>query len=200
MGETRYRLVAAVLLVPVAYVLAGCSKQRTVSAEDRSTMSRAPVHTAEGNTQPHQVQPDMSSGSNEIRVTESVIATTSAVMSSVKPAATDQGQAQLDDVFFDYDKFTLRRDAESVLNLDARILKKQGGIMTIAGHCDERGTAAYNLVLGEKRARSVKRYLEDLGVPTWRLRVISYGKEKPFCQGHNSDCWQSNRRAHFSMP
>jgi peptidoglycan-associated lipoprotein len=67
----------------------------------------------------------------------------------------------------------------------------------IEGHCDERGTLAYNLVLGEKRAKATKRYLEDLGIPASRLITTSYGKEKPFCKDHNEGCWSKNRRAHF---
>jgi peptidoglycan-associated lipoprotein len=67
----------------------------------------------------------------------------------------------------------------------------------IEGHCDERGTLAYNLVLGERRAQSVKRYLQELGVPPSQLQIVSYGKERPFCTEHRETCWQQNRRGHF---
>ena len=67
----------------------------------------------------------------------------------------------------------------------------------IQGHCDERGTREYNLVLGERRAMAVKKYLTDLGVPEENMQVISYGKEKPFCLEHSKKCWQKNRRSHF---
>jgi len=78
------------------------------------------------------------------------------------------------------------------------VLKKYGtwGI-TIEGHCDERGTAEYNLALGERRAVAVKTYLSSLGVSPERIRVVSYGKEFPFDMGHSEDSWSQNRRGHF---
>ena len=74
-----------------------------------------------------------------------------------------------------------------------------GKSLLIEGHCDERGTLAYNLVLGEKHARSAKRYLESLGIPSFRLHTTSYGEVKPSCKEHNEGCWKYNRRAHFVM-
>jgi peptidoglycan-associated lipoprotein len=104
----------------------------------------------------------------------------------------------LGDIYFDFDRFFIRTDAQPVLEGDARwIRNEQGKSLLIEGHCDERGTLAYNLVLGEKRAKVTKRYLEDLGIPASRLITTSYGKEKPFCKDHNEGCWSKNRRAHF---
>lgn len=104
----------------------------------------------------------------------------------------------LGDIFFDFDRYTIRADARAALEGDARWLRnKQGQSLLIEGHCDERGTQAYNLVLGEKRAKSAKRYLEDLGIPASQLLTTSYGKEKPFCTDHHEGCWSKNRRAHF---
>jgi peptidoglycan-associated lipoprotein len=79
----------------------------------------------------------------------------------------------------------------------AWINSRSGKAVVIEGHCDERGTQAYNLVLGEKRARSTKRYLEDLGVPASRLKTTSYGEMRPFCKERDENCYQQNRRAHF---
>ena len=104
----------------------------------------------------------------------------------------------LQDVYFDYDRFVIRNDAKSVLEANAAALKSDATRrILIEGHCDERGTGDYNLVLGEKRARAVKQYLQDLGIDGSRLQITSLGKEKPFCTEHNPTCWQSNRRAHF---
>jgi peptidoglycan-associated lipoprotein len=104
----------------------------------------------------------------------------------------------LGDIYFDFDRFLIRADAQPVLEGDARWLRnEQGKSLLIEGHCDERGTLAYNLVLGENRAKAAKRYLEDLGIPASRLMTTSYGKEKPFCTDHNESCWSTNRRAHF---
>jgi peptidoglycan-associated lipoprotein len=85
-----------------------------------------------------------------------------------------------------------------VLQANAAILKKYPTwIITIEGHCDERGTAEYNLALGEKRALAAKTYLVSLGVPADRLRTVSYGKEFPVDPGHDESAWSKNRRAHF---
>jgi peptidoglycan-associated lipoprotein len=103
----------------------------------------------------------------------------------------------LGDVFFDFDQYTIRSDAHPVLEANARWIRSEGKTVVIEGHCDERGTLAYNLVLGEKRALSAKRYLEDLGVPAARIKTTSYGEVRPFCKDHNEGCWSKNRRAHF---
>lgn len=115
------------------------------------------------------------------------------------PSSSAGGQTSgLGDIFFDFDQYTIRRDAQPVLEANAAWIKSAAGkSILIEGHCDERGTQAYNLVLGEKRARSAKRYLEDLGVSTSRLKTISFGEMKPFCKERDETCYQNNRRAHF---
>jgi peptidoglycan-associated lipoprotein len=117
---------------------------------------------------------------------------------SPMPAASSRPTGALGDVFFDYDRFTLRNEAKATLEANVRWLRDENGIkVLIEGHCDERGTLAYNLVLGERRAQSVKRYLQELGVPASQVHITSYGKERPFCGEHREACWQQNRRAHF---
>ena len=104
----------------------------------------------------------------------------------------------LKDAFFDYDKSDLRDDARTALAADADWLKKYRTIQfLIEGHCDERGTSEYNLALGDRRANAAKEYLVSLGVDASRIRTVSYGKERPFCNESTEDCWQQNRRAHF---
>ena len=105
----------------------------------------------------------------------------------------------LTDIFFDYDQFRIRQDSITVLESNAKVLiwRYPGRRVLIQGHCDERGTEEYNLILGERRAVAVKNYLVDLGVPAKNIQVISYGKEKPFCLEHSRKCWQQNRRSHF---
>lgn len=101
-------------------------------------------------------------------------------------------------VFFPLDAFDLDADARAVAGNNASILKRYSSWMvTIEGHCDERGTAEYNLALGEKRAVAVRAYLLSLGVPPERIRTVSYGKEFPFDSGHTDTAWAQNRRAHF---
>jgi peptidoglycan-associated lipoprotein len=104
----------------------------------------------------------------------------------------------LSDVFFDFDQYNLSSEAKSTLEANARELKRVGDSgVTIEGHCDERGTKAYNLALGEKRANAAKDYLVTLGVTASRINTISYGKERPFDSGHDESAWAKNRRAHF---
>ena len=100
--------------------------------------------------------------------------------------------------FFDYDKADIRGDARDVLAGNATWLKKYSSVQfTIEGHTDERGTAQYNLALGDRRANAAKDYLVSLGVDASRVKTVSYGKERPFATGHDEDSWQKNRRAHF---
>lgn len=105
--------------------------------------------------------------------------------------------ATLSDIYFDFDQYTVRSDAQGVMEANAAVLRARSGVLVIEGHCDERGTLAYNLVLGEKRAKSAKRYLEELGIPGSRIQTTSYGEVRPLCRDHNEACWGKNRRAHF---
>lgn len=106
----------------------------------------------------------------------------------------------LNDVFFDYDAFALRSDARRVIDENGNTINANPDwrVITLEGHCDERGTTEYNLALGQKRADSVRSYLVQLGVPRERLQTISYGEERPFDAGHNEAAWAQNRRVHFA--
>ena len=101
-------------------------------------------------------------------------------------------------VYFQLDSAELDDEARAVVTANAGVLRKNATWMiTVEGHCDERGTAEYNLALGERRAVAVRTYLMSLGVAVDRVRVVSYGKEFPFDPGHDEKAWSSNRRAHF---
>jgi peptidoglycan-associated lipoprotein len=101
-------------------------------------------------------------------------------------------------VFFEYDSAELATVAQAALTENATVLKKYPSwTITIEGHCDERGTAEYNLALGERRAVAARAYLVSLGIPADRLRTVSYGKEFPFDSGHDDSAYAKNRRAHF---
>jgi len=101
-------------------------------------------------------------------------------------------------VFFDLDSSDLGPAGQKALDQDAVLLKKYGTwTITIEGHCDERGTAEYNLALGERRAIAARAYLVSLGISADRLRTVSYGKEFPFDPGHDESAYAKNRRAHF---
>src|SRR5829696_4368157 len=126
----------------------------------------------------------------------------------VEPSAgTGLDSRDLDDInknspfqplFFGYDQAEVSSEGQQVLNSNAGILKKYPTwIITIEGHADERGTAEYNLALGERRALAARNYLVSLGIPADRLRTVSYGKEFPFDPGHTEEAFYKNRRAHF---
>jgi peptidoglycan-associated lipoprotein len=102
------------------------------------------------------------------------------------------------DIYFQYDESSLSDEAREKLARNADVLKGQASFqLTVEGHCDERGTAEYNLALGERRANAVRDYMGSLGVNPTRLRTISYGNERPVCTQHEESCWSQNRRAHL---
>ena len=102
------------------------------------------------------------------------------------------------DIYFDYDKYDVRVDQQGSLQGDAQFLQQHANIhITVEGHCDERGSTEYNLALGTNRADAAKNALIQAGVAGDRIKIISYGKEKPFCTESNESCWQQNRRGHF---
>jgi peptidoglycan-associated lipoprotein len=106
-------------------------------------------------------------------------------------------QGLLGDVYFDYDQASLGDEARQQLARSARFLADHPQfLVTLEGHCDERGTNEYNLALGERRAVSVRDYLGSLGVPAGRLHFVSYGEERPVCNDSDESCWHLNRRAH----
>ena len=101
-------------------------------------------------------------------------------------------------LFFELDQSDVSTAGQQVLQANAAVLKKYPTMqITIEGHCDERGTAEYNLALGERRALSAKNYMVSLGIPADKIKTVSYGKEFPFDPGHDEGAWKNNRRAHF---
>ena len=109
-------------------------------------------------------------------------------------------QRNVQDVFFDYDSFDLRPDAQTAALNAARYLAAHPAIkVLIGGYCDDRGSAEYNITLGENRANAARTALISAGVPASRIRVVSYGKERQFCSEENETCWQENRRAQFKI-
>jgi peptidoglycan-associated lipoprotein len=193
------------LCLLVVAMLSGCASKKIVTTvEDQSYLpgpglqAQAPgAETKISPPAPVQTgKPTPPPVVKEARVEEQPIA-------PAPPAQQPRPQArpipELSDIFFDFDRFVIRDDARSGLEANAGVLKSQSGEkVLIEGHCDERGTSAYNLVLGERRAQATAGYLRDLGVPSAQIEITSYGKERPFCTEHSEACWQSNRRAHFS--
>ena len=124
-----------------------------------------------------------------------------------EPSVSSADMGSLDDinkkgilapVFFEFDSAEMSSEGQATLAKNAETMKQfQTWVVSIEGHCDERGTAEYNLALGERRALSVRQYLVSLGIAAERLRTVSYGKEFPFDPGHGESSWSRNRRANF---
>ena len=115
-------------------------------------------------------------------------------------SAEEEFKAHVQDIFFDYDKYDIRTDAQTTLAHDASYLVSHPNVkILIGGYCDERGSNEYNLALGQNRADAAKKALVNAGMDASRIRVISYGKEKPFCTESTEACWQQNRRAGFTL-
>jgi peptidoglycan-associated lipoprotein len=193
------------LCLLVVGMLSGCASRKIVTTvEDQryvpgaAPQAQAPVSEAKVSPPaPAQIEkPTPPPVPKESRIAEQPIAPAPLVQPPMPQA---RPIPELSDIFFDFDRFVIRNDAQSVLEANAGVLKSQSGEnILLEGHCDERGTSAYNLVLGERRAKAAAQYLRDLGIPSSQLQITSYGKERPFCTEHSEACWQSNRRAHFS--
>lgn len=120
-----------------------------------------------------------------------------AELSQEEKAAVEAG---LQDVFFGYDQWTLSDTGMEALNHDATYLKDHPGtLLKIEGHCDERGTTDYNIVLGDKRAKAARAYLAEIGVNPKQVAIVSFGKERPFCFDRDESCYQQNRRGHMLL-
>jgi peptidoglycan-associated lipoprotein len=185
-----------VLWLIMVMIVSGCSGRNIVtSAEDQAFQAGPPPAPVAEETK---VVPPTKLEEPEMRVEEEPVMPVTPVQPSPPPA---EPLAELSDVYFDFDRYAIRVEAQLTLERLADQLKSelnQG--LVIEGHCDERGTSAYNLVLGERRAQAAKRYLEKHGMPASQLQVISYGNERPVCTEHSEACWQSNRRVHFRKP
>jgi peptidoglycan-associated lipoprotein len=140
-----------------------------------------------------------------------IVPTTPFVVQPAKPTTMpadvrkklDEYLAKLEDALFDYDQSTIRSDASAALRDDVNVIR---GILAdypnqklvVEGHADERGSAEYNLALGDRRAHAVQEFLSSMGIPGPQLAVVSYGKERPVCTDESESCWQKNRRAHVT--
>ncbi|MFM8552936.1 MAG: peptidoglycan-associated lipoprotein Pal [Nitrospiraceae bacterium] len=194
----------------------GCSKSIQVDAGSKS-FEPAPSQAKQGGDDnapsgpqfgglPGDAGVGVSKGSGEERVSDGVVVAKAAPSDSSGSSMQREMQqeqaattsAGLDDVFFAYDSWKLNEDSKQALSTDADWLKAHGSQkLAVEGHCDERGTQAYNLVLGQKRAKAVRDYLVELGVAGNRITAVSYGKDRPFCKEQNESCYQQNRRGHL---
>lgn len=139
--------------------------------------------------------------------TEMAAAPPPSLPQQVEPAVRDEGTTYvapavpaLEPIHFDFNEYRIRPEARLTLEKVSAVMKEHPHwTLLLEGHCDERGTDAYNLALGENRAQAAKRYLMSLGVAETRFATVSYGEEKPADRGSNEEAWAKNRRAEFRM-
>lgn len=127
----------------------------------------------------------------------------STTMTPAERATLNERLARLEDALFDYDRATIRSDATAALRDDVGVIRDilanyPNQKLVVEGHADERGSAEYNVALGDKRARAAEEFLTTMGIPQVQLTVISYGKERPVCTDQSEQCYQKNRRAHMT--
>lgn len=189
------RLLLSLLTVALATSLTACSKKPTTSPGPASTspfpgaVSTPSPDTTVPPPPPVPPPPDIRPGGD--------ITSTPADTRTVDDI---NRNSPLKPIFFAYDSDTLDDLARKALAENAQILKANPKwVITVEGHCDERGTAEYNLALGDRRALAAKSYVLSLGISADRLKTVSYGKEFPFDPGHDEDSWLQNRRAHFML-
>ena len=116
----------------------------------------------------------------------------------MRARAAEQIATDLTDIHFDFDRYSIRQEDRKILSGNVGYLLKNKNVkIVIEGNCDERGTAEYNLALGDKRAQEAKKFLVNSGVDRKRIKTISYGMEHPINPAHNEEAWAKNRRDHF---
>ncbi len=187
---TRGLNLTVMSLLLFGVVFAGCAKRPATT----SVTAPAPTGSASGVPGPVSA---MAAPAPAAPGAPAPAAGTSAATARPSPAEF-MAVAALKDVNFDFDKYDIRADDAKTLDANAAWLKTNSGhLILIEGHCDERGTNEYNLVLGERRAKSTMNYLVSQGVQASRITIISYGEERPLCTEHSDGCWAKNRRAHF---
>ena len=162
--------VSVILLLGFMMMVSGCGSKKEVMKEVVSTTPPPPIISAEEEA-----------------------------MFEVTPPEFDIEKAtRLATIYFDFDKYNLLPEAETVLNYNGKIMRENPSVrIQIEGHCDERGTIEYNLALGEKRAQAARDYLGNYGISSSRISIISYGEERPVDDGHDEEAWAKNRRDEF---
>ena len=182
----NYRVITVFLVFLISVSLAfsvGCAKKGTVAVDEKPAVAEQ---------KPVAPPPPKAEVKEKQQLAQADRAAIKEAAEGVSPIA------GFDYIYYDYDKYTVKPEYRDTLNKLADWLKsKPEYSLRIEGNCDERGTAEYNLALGEKRANSAKDYLVKLGLSADKINTISYGKEKPVDPGHNEQAWAKNRNAHF---
>ena len=190
---THLQIRTLIAVAAVSLLTAACAKKNAAAPPPPAPAPAAAVATPKPAPAPVEAA---------MKPAPAPVAQTPRMPNAATRARIDQLLARIEDAYFDYDKASLRPDAIKALQADSAelrdILKDYPAYkLTIEGHCDERGSAEYNMALGDKRAEAAKDYLAQVGIPAAQLNLVSYGKDPPVCEDHDEACWQRNRRIHI---
>ena len=187
-------------LLALMLLVTGCPKRPATTAASAPAPSGSAVAPATPPMQPAPAAPSTGGRATSPSATPTPAPAAPATAAPATPPRPSEfaENANLRDVYFDFDKYDIRPDDAKTLDANAAWLKSNdANLVLIEGHCDERGTNEYNLALGERRAKATMNYLVSQGIQANRITIISYGKERPVCTDKSEACWQKNRRAHF---
>ncbi len=186
-----------IILTLTVFALSACPPRKVVQPTPSDTLPSQQTPTDTSFRQTGISEQKMPEIKQPERITETQIAKIETVDDKSKvhfKEVTDM----FEDIYFNYDEYVLQPEGKTILeNVSNWMLKNKNTVISLEGHCDERGTNEYNLALGDKRAKSARDYLVALGIPSERLQTISYGEEKPVCTEKTESCWAKNRRVHI---
>jgi len=194
------RMICLLAISCAMLLSAGCSKTAGRSGGSTTTASALtePAPGLSVTDLPGTDFPPTEGMSSGIAVAKVDPATARRQMDEMRTEEAATAAAGLSDVFFGYDSWTISEEGRQALSRDAEWLRMHSAArLNVEGHCDERGSATYNFVLAEKRAKSVRNYLMELGIRSERVTVVAYGKERPFCRDRSEACYRQNRRGHL---
>lgn len=195
----KIRIASLLVLLVGSYATVACHKKTPPPAASNPA-TRTPVRESEARPVPAAPAPRRATPAPD----ERAATTPRSQPTPEEKAKIDELLSRIEDAYFDYDKHSIRPDAEAALRSDAQtlatIIRQYPAFkLVVEGHADERGSDEYNVALGAARAQQAKDYLVSLGLPGDQLNTISYGKQKPVCTEDNETCWQKNRRAHLAV-
>ena len=199
MGYFKFsgRSYALTLAASSALLFTAACSHKAVAAKSPTPPTNQTAQTT--STPPAQRRATNNTNSN---TRSNTVASNNGRMNAAERKALNESLARMEDALFDYDTANIRPDAMKALQEDVTVIKTTlakypSEVVKIEGHCDERGSAEYNLALGDRRAAAAKEFLTKLGISSAQLSPVSYGKEHQVCSDHTEACWQANRRAHL---
>jgi len=195
----KKHLVLIGMLMVLAFGLSlfsGCAEKKAVVKDEAVQQQKEPAKAA-----PVAVKDDEAARkAKEQADREAALKAQAAKDAAAKRNAAALAALNVQNIYFDYDKSAIRPDAREILKANAEIFTKNSAAnIVVEGYCDERGTAEYNMALGERRAQEAKQYLVNLGINASRMETVSYGEERPLDPGQNEAAWAQNRRVQFLL-